>query len=363
MASYVLTTNWETFSDAVRGAIKNAYDAAAAKGASFSDQTTEKTLANLASFINTIVTGAVTHISKTVSPGAPGTQPVTYSPVNDNVDYYDSVTVNPIPSNYVIPTGKPSTITANGTNINVSGYAAVDVAVPVPSDTTATKAQILSGKTAYIGGAKEEGTMINNQSFSSTITTAGGSVIIPEGYHDGNGVIDIDSSLIIPSGTYTAKLTTLPQSFTVTKYKTCKVTANDADFIAGNIKDGISIFGILGSFTGFTQYNNSTYVSTSRKAVSNLSIEVGFTPKVFVMRTTNVTATASNTYDMSFGFAFSDGNYISNGSGFVYKTNKLGSSLGTDGNAQGPIIRENGVSGNGSSVMLSQATYEWYAWG
>ena len=47
----------------------------------------------------------------------------------DSGYYLSKVTVNPIPSQYVIPTGtKP--ITENGTGIDVAQYAAVDVAVP-----------------------------------------------------------------------------------------------------------------------------------------------------------------------------------------------------------------------------------------
>ena len=221
MASYVLTTNWETFSDAVRGAIKNAYDAAAVKGASFSDQTTEKTLANLASFINTIVIGAVTHISKTVSPGAPGTQPVTYSPVSDNVDYYDSVTVNPIPSNYLIPSGNlnisdgsvtardvsdkatvtlvpgdlgSSNIRSGATILGVQGSDTVVDTKLEEGETAVTAAYMLSGRTAYINGNKITGTMVDRGAITTTLTATTPSVSKSTGRYT-SGTISIDGSL------------------------------------------------------------------------------------------------------------------------------------------------------------------------
>ena len=44
-----------------------------------------------------------------------------------------SVTVNPIPSQYIVPTGTKQ-ITENGTDIDVSQYASADVAVPMPDE-------------------------------------------------------------------------------------------------------------------------------------------------------------------------------------------------------------------------------------
>lgn len=70
-----------------------------------------------------------------------------------------SVTVNPIPDEYIVPTGS-QTITANGT-VDVTALASVVVAVPDPdlSDATATAARILSGYTAYTGDGKITGTI------------------------------------------------------------------------------------------------------------------------------------------------------------------------------------------------------------
>lgn len=90
------------------------------------------------------------------------------------------------------------------------------------SDATAVAAEILSGKTAYKAGSKLTGTMTNNGGVTGVIsakTGTGSSYSIPQGYHDGSGSVTLDS-------TEAAKL------------------------IAGNIKTGVVLFGITGTYGG-----------------------------------------------------------------------------------------------------------------
>lgn len=54
------------------------------------------------------------------------------------VDGYLPVTVNAIPSQYIVPVGTKN-ITSNGTGIDVASYASVNVAVPIPTTTLITK--------------------------------------------------------------------------------------------------------------------------------------------------------------------------------------------------------------------------------
>lgn len=87
------------------------------------------------------------------------------------------------------------------------------------SDATAQLAEILNGKTAYARGAKLTGSMPNNGAVSGSISTKSGSYTIPQGYHDGSGKVSI-------SATEASKI------------------------VAGNIKAGVTILGISGSYTG-----------------------------------------------------------------------------------------------------------------
>ena len=87
------------------------------------------------------------------------------------------------------------------------------------SEDTATAAEILSGKTAHARGAKITGTMANRGAVTGTISTKAGSYTIPAGYHNGSGNVSIS-------------------------------TTEQAKIIAGNIKNGVSILGVTGTYTG-----------------------------------------------------------------------------------------------------------------
>ena len=87
-------------------------------------------------------------------------------------------------------------------------------------DATAAVAEILEGKTAYARGTKLTGTMPNKGAVSGTIATKE-PYTIPMGFHDGSGTVSINAT-------------------------------ESAKIVAGNIKSGVTILGVEGTFAGET---------------------------------------------------------------------------------------------------------------
>ncbi len=87
------------------------------------------------------------------------------------------------------------------------------------SDATAIAGEVLSGKTAYVKGAKVTGTMTNIGEQVGTISTVAQEVTISQGFHDGSGKVSINSM-------------------------------EQAKIVAGNIKNGVEILGVEGTYTG-----------------------------------------------------------------------------------------------------------------
>lgn len=86
-------------------------------------------------------------------------------------------------------------------------------------DATAAVAEVLTGKTFYARGSKLTGTMPDNDSISGEISDKNTPYTVPLGYHDGSGTVRI-------AETEKAKL------------------------IGGNIKQGITILGVAGTYSG-----------------------------------------------------------------------------------------------------------------
>ncbi len=87
------------------------------------------------------------------------------------------------------------------------------------SSATAVAAEILNGKTAYKAGAKVTGTMPNRGAQSGSITAKAQQISIEQGYHDGSGKIGIS-------------------------------TTEQNKIVPSNIKNGVEILGVTGTYTG-----------------------------------------------------------------------------------------------------------------
>lgn len=106
------------------------------------------------------------------------------------------------------------------------------------SDATASASEILATKTAYVAGSKVTGSMTNNGAVTGTISTKAQEYTVPVGYHDGSGKVSIAS-------------------------------AEQSKIIAGNIKSGITILGVVGTYSG-----EAVAVESNKNATPSASQQV-----------------------------------------------------------------------------------------
>ena len=195
------------------------------------------------------------------------------------------------------------------------------------SDATAAAGDILNGKTAYVNGEKITGTIASKT--ASNLTASGATVTVPAGYYASqatksvatgsaktpattvtkNPTISVNSSgkitasvsgtqsvtptvtagyvssgtagTITVSGSATKQLTTQAAQ-TITPGTSNKTIASgryltgtqtikgDANLVAGNIKSGVSIFGVTGTYAGTTENLDSVITELETK-VSTLN--------------------------------------------------------------------------------------------
>lgn len=139
---------------------------------------------------------------------------------------------------YTIPVGYHSgsgKVTVSSLSANTSG--------------TANAGRILSGRTAWVGGSRLTGTMTNRGAVSQKLA-ANGSYTIPAGWHNGSG--KVNQSLTTQGAKSVTPKTTNQTACSANRWTTGTITiVGSSNLTARNIKNGVWIFGVKGTFTGW----------------------------------------------------------------------------------------------------------------
>lgn len=112
------------------------------------------------------------------------------------------------------------------------------------SGLTATASQILTGATAGVNSAVVTGTMTNNGAVSGTISSRDQAYTVPTGYHDGSGTVQISS-------------------------------AERAKIIPANIKQGVTLLSIQGTYSG-EGVNLQSKTVTSSFTAQTVTADAGY---------------------------------------------------------------------------------------
>lgn len=112
------------------------------------------------------------------------------------------------------------------------------------TDGTVAVGEILEGKTAYARGVKLTGTMPNKGKTDGTISSADEKFYIPTGFHDGSGSVSISPD-------------------------------EQAKLIDSNIKSGVEILGVIGSYGG-EEVTAQTKTVTPSTAVQTVLPDSGY---------------------------------------------------------------------------------------
>jgi hypothetical protein len=191
----------------------------------------------------------------------------------------DAVTVSAIPSDYVgsgITQRDSTDLSASGKTVAVpAGYYASQATKDV-STGSVTAPSTITGTSATVGINSSAGTVSLSKvvSVTPTVTTAG---------YISSGTAGDSTVTLHTSATYKAASTYTPTTTDQTIFSTglhyfsgTQKVAGDSDLVAGNIKQGVTIFGVEGTYSG-ASINNQNKTVTPTTSQQTITADSGYT--------------------------------------------------------------------------------------
>ncbi len=225
-------------------------------------------------------------VSASISSGGTYTVPAGYHNGSGTVSCSSDGGSCVLQSKTVTPTKSQQTVSPDSDYDGLSSVVvnAIPEAYQNVSSVTATASDVLSGKTIVTSnGTQTTGTMTNRGAVSGTISTKAGTYTIPAGYHSGSGSVSISST-------------------------------EQSKIIADNIKSGISILGVTGTYAPYVVLTGSVSLASS----TSVNLIISSSSILSTMSVVSLGLTGYGSTTSKIKWAYINSAYSTVGHGFEY---------------------------------------------